>query len=92
MLERKDLSSDLFKIKKNLEDNVGQKVKLTAKKGRKKSVIRQGVIENTYPSIFVIKIDNEEAIDRRVSYSYIDVLTKSVEVVLCEDNKSVRCS
>ena len=91
MLERKDYSSELFRIKKNLEDNVGQKVRLTAKKGRKKSVIKQGIIENTYPSIFVIKLENDDAIARRVSYSYIDVLTKTVEVVLCDDNQSVCC-
>lgn len=84
--------SDLFRIKKNLESNIGQRVRLTAKKGRKKSVIRQGIIESTYPSIFVIKLDNDNEMVRRVSYSYTDVLTKTVELVVCGNNEITQCS
>ncbi len=81
--------NDLFRIKRSLENNVGQRVQLRAKKGRKKSVIRQGVIECTYPSIFTIKLDNDEEIDRRVSFSYTDVLTKSVELIVCPETNSI---
>ena len=87
--------SDLFRIKKNLESNIGQKVQLTAKKGRKKSVVRQGIIESTYPSIFVVKLDNavsQNESERRVSYSYTDVLTKTVELIVCRSNQSIQCS
>ena len=81
------IKNDLVKIKSSLSDNVGRKVKLTAKKGRKKSVTREGVIESTYPSIFIVKLDphSEYTPDGRlVSYSYTDVLTKAVELVICE--------
>ena len=81
------IQKDLIKIKSDLADNVGHKVKLTAKKGRKQYVTREGVIENTYPSIFTIKLDTPEdllAAERRVSYSYGDVLTKTVELIICE--------
>ena len=78
---------ELLRIKNLLEKNVGQKVRLTAKKGRKKSVVRLGVIEGTFPSIFTVKLDNtiEElpSSSRRVSYSYTDILTKSIEVAKC---------
>lgn len=77
--------NDLSKIKSSLTDNVGHKVRLTAKKGRKQIVTREGVIENTYPSIFTVKLDNQSEFftsERRVSYSYTDVLTKSVELVI----------
>ena len=87
--------SDLFRIKKSLESNIGQKVQLTAKKGRKKSVVRQGIIESTYPSIFVVKLDTSVALsesERRVSYSYTDVLTKTVELIVCRENQRVRCT
>ena len=79
--------NDLFKIKKDLESNIGQKVQLKAKKGRKKSIIREGVIESTYPSIFVVKIENEQEMERRVSYSYTDILTKTVELVVYSENQ-----
>lgn len=78
---------ELLRIRHTLENSVGQKVKLTARKGRKKSVVRHGVIEETFPSIFIVKLEN--AIDqlpsssRRVSYSYTDILTKAIEVARC---------
>ncbi len=81
------IQHDLIKIKSDLSDNVGHKVKLKAKRGRKQVVEREGVIESTYPSIFVVKLDKYNDIptsERRVSYSYADVLTKTVELVICE--------
>ncbi len=84
--------TDLFKIKKSLESNIGQRVQLKAKKGRKKSIIRQGVIESTYPSIFVVKLDNEQESIRRVSYSYTDVLTKSVELIVYSEDQGIQVS
>lgn len=81
------VQNDLVKIKSSLSDNVGQKVRLRAKHGRKQIVVREGVIENTYPSIFTVKLDTYNDIpagERRVSYSYTDVLTKTVELVICE--------
>jgi uncharacterized protein Veg len=83
---------DLFQIKRDIETCIGQKVQLKANKGRKKTFIREGVLENTYPSIFVIKFENEYEATRRVSYSYTDVLTKAVELVVCKDNKRIQVS
>ncbi len=84
--------SDLFQIKKNIETSIGEKVQLKANKGRKKAFIKEGVIENSYPSIFIIKFENEYETTRRVSYSYTDILTKAVELVICKDDKRIRVS
>ena len=81
------LQNDIIKIKSNLSNNVGNKVRLTAKKGRKQTVTRMGVIESTYPSVFTVKLDTPDdflATDRRVSYSYADILTRTVELVICD--------
>lgn len=81
------IQKDLTRIKSNLSDNVGHKVRLTAKKGRKQTITRQGVIESTYPSIFIVRLDTEGEVfssERRVSFSYTDVLTKTVELVICD--------
>ncbi len=77
----------ISKIKADLADNVGNKVKFASKKGRKKRVIRSGVIESIYPSVFIIRMDANEAVEakeRLVSYSYADVLTRTVELALCK--------
>jgi uncharacterized protein Veg len=84
--------SDLFQIKRNIETCIGEKVQLKANKGRKKAFIKEGIIENSYPSIFIIKFENEYETTRRVSYSYTDVLTKAVELVICKDDKRILVS
>lgn len=82
--------STLNDIKRNIEGYVGQKVTLKANKGRKRTMIREGVLENTYPSIFVVKINGEYNSVRRVSYSYSDILTESVEVTISTDNNAIK--
>ncbi|MCX7749087.1 MAG: Veg family protein [Clostridia bacterium] len=83
---------DLFQIKKDIATCVGERVQLKANKGRKKTFIREGILENTYPSIFVVKFENEYEATRRVSYSYTDILTKAVELVVCSNNKKIQVS
>lgn len=83
---------DLFQIKKDIQTFLGEKVQLKANKGRKKAFIREGILENTYPSIFIVKFENDYEETRRVSYSYTDILTKAVEIVVCKDNKKIQVS
>lgn len=75
--------SVLNDIKRDLESHIGEKIRLKANKGRKKVIEREGVLERTYPSIFVVKLDEAETGERRVSYSYADLLTEAVELTIC---------
>ena len=77
--------NDLMRVKDDIMSNIGSKVTLTAKKGRKKFIVKQGVIESTYSSVFVVKLDVEDdqvPSNRRVSYNYVDILTKAVELAI----------
>lgn len=80
-------------IRSNVDSYVGERVVLKANKGRKKISIKEGIIEKTYPSIFVIRVDAEvpEDFGRAVSYSYSDILTKSIELFACKDNIKIGC-
>jgi uncharacterized protein Veg len=69
----------ISEIKKDLESFVGSKIRLKANRGRNRIVEKEGVLESIYPNIFVVKL-NERKVDRRVSYSYADVLTETVEL------------
>ena len=80
-------SRDLFIMRQFIERCVGERVRLFANKGRRKAVIREGVIEHSYPSIFTIRIENEFDSTRRLSFSYTDLLTKVVELVVCKDEQ-----
>ncbi len=75
--------SDLTRMKENLDSIVGQEIQLTARRGHKRAITRRGVIEQTYPNIFIVRLENTRnsaQSGRRISYSYADVLTKAIEV------------
>jgi uncharacterized protein Veg len=82
--------SALLEIKRSMETHVGQKIMLRANGGRKKTIERSGVLEETYPSVFVVKLDEENHNSKRVSYSYVDILTESVEITVCNESGQVR--
>ncbi|MBF8982464.1 Veg family protein [Lutibacter sp. B2] len=84
--------STLTEIRKNVEFLVGEKVRLKANKGRKKVSVKEGIIEKTYPSIFVVCIDGGFDTVRRVSYSYSDILTETVEIIKCNQENNIQVS
>ncbi|HOQ10134.1 MAG TPA: Veg family protein [Syntrophomonadaceae bacterium] len=71
-------------IRKDLESFVGSKIRLKANRGRNRIIEKEGILESIYPNIFVVKI-NERKVERRVSYSYADVLTETVELFICDN-------
>lgn len=76
----------LLEIRKRLEPHVGERIKLKANRGRRKTFEKEGILENTYPSIFVIRID-EPNYFQRVSFTYADVLTETVELSFGEEKR-----
>lgn len=84
--------NSLLEIKRSLEPYVGSKIMLRANGGRRKTIERMGVLEEIYPSVFIVKLDQEQHAFKRVSYSYADILTESVEVMLCNEEGQVRIS
>ncbi len=76
--------NDLARMKASLDNLVGQEIQLTLRCGKKRAVVRKGIIENTYPSIFVVRLQtpkNIKAGGRRISYSYTEMLTHAIEIV-----------
>jgi len=72
-------------IKQGLEEQIGKRLRLTANGGRRRTIIRSGVLSETYPSVFVVELDKDENAFERVSYSYADVLTETVELQFLDD-------
>lgn len=72
-------SNSLLTIKQDLDAFIGQRITLKANRGRKKTIERTGVLEQTYPSHFLVRLD-EDFFNRKMSFSYADVLTKTVEI------------
>ena len=76
--------SDVMHVRKDIQKFIGSKVQLETNKGRHKSIVNRGIITNVYPSIFTIQLDEGPDPTRKLSFSYTDVLTNSVEITLCE--------
>ena len=74
------MPTTLATIKKDLEGRIVSPIMLVAQTGRKRQTERRGVLTETYPSVFVVDLDPEENSFERVSYSYSDVLTRTVEI------------
>jgi len=68
------------RIRSDLEGLTGQKMRLKANMGRSKIIEREGILEQTHPSLFVVKVEEKRERTARVSYSYVDVLTGTVEL------------
>ncbi len=69
------------RIRDDLENRMGDRMRLKANMGRSKIVEREGVLEETHPSLFVVKVEEKRDRTARVSYSYVDVLTGTVELI-----------
>ncbi|MDX8363128.1 MULTISPECIES: biofilm formation stimulator Veg [Bacillaceae] len=79
------MGKTLSDIKKALDGNLGKRLTLKANGGRRKTIERSGVLAETYPSVFVVELDQAENAFERVSYSYADVLTETVQLTFSED-------
>ena len=78
----------LRKIRKDVQSHVGKMVKLKANRGRKKTFEKEGVLEQVYPNIFVVKVVESADFVRRISYSYSDILTDTVELTVLQNEES----
>lgn len=76
--------ADVSKVRREIISHVGSRVKIKANKGRNKMDITEGIIFETYPSIFLIQVDDglSDSV-KTISFSYADVLTKDVQMMLC---------
>ena len=82
------LAKILLEIKQGLESHIGKPLKLKANGGRRKTIERCGILAETYPSVFIVELDQDENAFERVSYSYTDILTETVELSFQDDRET----
>ncbi|MGL4818844.1 MAG: biofilm formation stimulator Veg [Bacilli bacterium] len=76
----------LSDIKCALDAQLGKRLMLRANGGRRKTIERTGVLHETYPSIFVVQLDEDENAVERLSFSYADILTETVRLHFLDEN------
>ena len=69
--------NDISNLKTDINDKIGQKIIVKGSLGRSKEFAKEGTIEKVYSNIFTIKYDEGA---RNATYSYTDILTRTVEV------------
>ncbi|MBC9118511.1 Veg family protein [Fructobacillus fructosus] len=75
--------SSIEEIKSRLDNHIGEAVTVVSQAGRKKFTERSGVLRSTFPSLFVVELD-EDTQFKQASYSYAEILTKNVQVDFAE--------
>lgn len=76
--------ADINRVRNIVTRHMGSKVRVKTNRGRHRIDIKEGVISQTYPSIFVIELegDSQNEIVKNLSFSYTDILTKDVQLSL----------
>lgn len=82
------MSKSLLEIKRALDENVGKRIMIKANGGRRKTIERSGLLEGTYPAVFTVKLDQDQYSVERVSYSYTDILTETVQLTLMDEEET----
>lgn len=76
---------DLNRVRASVLQQCGSKVKIQLDRGRNKADIQEGVIQNAYPSVFTILINDEGDGNppQLLSFSYTDIITRDIRMKLC---------
>ena len=80
------MPKSILDIKNSIDCHLVNRIVLKANGGRKKTIERCVVLKETYPSVFIVELDQDKHNFERVSYTYTDVLTENVQVSFEEDN------
>jgi len=76
------MATTLEDIKEKFDDLVGERIIITVEAGRRKTKTHKGTLAETYPAVFMVELTDDENSYDRVSFSYADVLTDTIEIEL----------
>ena len=77
--------ADVSKVRASVYQQRGRKVLIQLDRGRNKVDIQEGVIQNAYPSVFTILVNDrpEQNPPQLLSFSYSDIITRNIRMKLC---------
>lgn len=74
---------EMDSVKEKIASLRGKSIKMVVHRGRKRYSRFTGVLENIYPSVFTVRIDNPKAMDI-MTYAYADILCGDVKIALMD--------
>lgn len=77
--------ADIDKVRASVHQQCGSKVMIQMDRGRNKIDVQEGVIQNAYPSVFTILVNDKNADNppQLLSFSYTDIITRDIRMKLC---------
>ena len=76
--------AQISKVRASVHLQCGNRVKIQLDRGRNKVDVQEGVIQEAYPSVFTILVDDEQDnAPQLLSFSYTDIITKDIRMKLC---------
>ena len=78
MIVRDDVDS----CRKGMTAYVGKRVRLRSSGGRKRTIVQEGILDSCYPNVFPVRCNGRNSYQEMISYSYVDVLTRVVEIAV----------
>ena len=76
--------ADISKVRASVHQQCGNRVKIQLDRGRNKVDIQEGVIQEAYPSVFTVLVDDdtEQNPPQFLSFSNTDIITKDIRMKL----------
>ena len=66
-----------------MQSYIGKRIRLKSNGGRKRTIIQEGVLDRCYPNVFTVRCARKNVADQEtVSFSYVDILTRVVEIAI----------
>lgn len=77
--------ADINRVRASVHQQCGSRVLIQLDRGRNKVDIQEGVIQNAYPSVFTVLVNDERDANppQLLSFSYNDIITKDIRMKLC---------
>lgn len=73
----REINNNVTEIHANVRALTGLHVKIKVNRGRNKTELVEGILENAYPNIFTIRRQSGEI----NSFSYADIISKNVKFI-----------
>ena len=75
-------------VRESVASHCGSRVVIQLDKGRNKIDVQEGVIQEAYPSVFTILIDDtDKCPSQLLSFNYTDIITKEIRMKLVLDEQ-----
>lgn len=76
--------NDFNRVRSSVKQQCGSEVEIHLDRGRNKVDIQRGVIQEAYASVFTILIKPQRNVpEQLLSFSYSDIITKEIRMMLC---------